>query len=137
MRRGVFEALVRDQLDSVLEPRGFTLSCQGAPEWEEAAPSVVYEADPADYARRYPSLRARFDGDVSCIDLWITTDVATGRLCCDLEGDSLVDLLREAGANRLADQLSKEEPRRTAEQQLDAIRDAVALVLDAARDQSG
>lgn len=68
----------------------------------------MYEADPADYARRYPQLRERFIGNALCIDLWEYVDDITRRLLCDLEGEHLADLLAEIDATDRVEQLSND-----------------------------
>ena len=89
MRRAHFEAQARRGLEDVLTPRGFILAAQG--DIEEAEPSAVFEADPEDFARRYPGLW-HFYADLaeSCIDLWVHFNAMNGRIRCELEGDDLV-----------------------------------------------
>ena len=98
MRRGDFEDLVRRHLDSVLVPRGFTLTPQPPPDWDDEQPRAVYEADPEDFDRRYPALAA--GDDRPCIDVWIELDPGTGRISGTLEGPSVEELSRRLGLAR-------------------------------------
>ncbi len=95
-----FEARVRRHLDSTLGPRGFSLTSQRGfmlgPEGR-AHHQVIYEANPDFYARRYPALRRRFDGDVPCIDLCIDIGEGDAIRSVRLEVDDIWDLLMELG----------------------------------------
>lgn len=96
MRRAHFEGQARRGLEDVLTPRGFTLTPQG--DIEEPEPSAVFEAKPADFARRYPGLWHFYeDLAESCIDLWVHFDAASGHVRCELEGDDLATLYHEMG----------------------------------------
>jgi len=83
---------VRRHLDSVLVPRGFTLTPQPPSDWNDEHPRAVYEADPEDFNRRYPGI-AVADG-MPCIDVWIELDPGTGRITGSLEGPSVEELSR-------------------------------------------
>jgi hypothetical protein len=61
MRRGDFEALVRQHLDRELGPRGFRLTPQPPADWDDPQPCAVYEAEPGDFNRRYPALAVAGD----------------------------------------------------------------------------
>jgi len=95
MRRGDFEDLVRRHLDSVLVPRGFTLTPQPPADWDDEQPRAVYEAYPEDFNRRYPAIAV--GGDVPCIDVWIELDPSTGKISGTLEGPSVEELSRRLG----------------------------------------
>jgi hypothetical protein len=95
MRRGDFEDLVRRHLDSVLVPRGFTLTPQPPSDWDDEQPRAVYEADPEEFNRRYPAIAV--GDDVPCIDVWIELDPGTGRISGSLEGPTVDELSRRLG----------------------------------------
>lgn len=95
MRRGAFEDLVRRHLDSVLVPRGFTLTPQPPSDCDDEQPRAVYEADPEDFNRRYPAIAV--GSDLPCIDVWIELDPGTGRISGTLEGPSVEELSRRLG----------------------------------------
>lgn len=98
MRRGDFEDLVRRHLDGELIRRGFTLTPQPPADWDDEQPHAVYEADPADFNRRYPALAV--GGDPRCIDLWIHLDPATGTISGTLEGPPIEEVIERLGLTR-------------------------------------
>lgn len=106
VRRGAFESLARLYLDATLTPRGFRLTAQPPGTVEDWEPAAVYEANPDDSRSRWPWLAERFSGDVSCVDMWVRLDAVSGRVRCNLEGDSLSDLLRDVGLLTLARQVN-------------------------------
>jgi hypothetical protein len=130
VRRSDFEAQVRRHLDATLGPRGFTLTPQPPADWEDTMPAAIYEADPKDYELHYPSLRARFNGEVSCIDIWIKSEAVTGRLLCELEGDDLPELLTELGAPAQAERLREVPFGTDVGEQLEEIAKALEYILD-------
>ena len=127
-----YETIVREHLDQVLNPRGFRLSSQqgfGVDLEGRVAHAAVYEADPDDYAIRYPALRAKFDGDVPCVDLWVKRDPVSGRLGASLEGDDLLELLAEVGPTS-EESSPSESPANDLERQLNTLGEYIARVLD-------
>ena len=95
------ERRVARYLDDILQPRGFGLAAQqgfGLLPDGSVAHEVIYEADPEDYARRYPALRRRFEGDVPCIDLRINLGDGNQVVSASLEVDDIWDLLLEIDA---------------------------------------
>lgn len=124
--QGRFETEVRLRLDGVLNDRGF----RAGPQAEivvgrDGRPlqAIVYESDPESYANRYPRLRARFDGDVPCIDLWIERSPG-GEIRARLEFEDVHQLLLEVGieSHSLAGDVSK---------QLAGLARAIATLFDA------
>ena len=118
MERGEFEHLVRSHLDEVLVPRGFTLTPQPPPDVFDQEPAAVYEAEPADFERRYPTLAEDLLDNVACVDLWVKLDPGTGFLSCELEG-AIVDFPRH--------------PAVPLQEQLGSLATTIASVLDADR----
>jgi hypothetical protein len=97
MRRGDFENLVRRHLDGDLVPRGFHLTPQPPADWDDKQPRAVYEAEPADFNRRYPALAS---DDPFCIDLWVELDPNTGTIKTALNGPSIEDVTERLGLTR-------------------------------------
>jgi hypothetical protein len=98
MRRGDFEDLVRRHLDTVLVPRGFTLTPQPPASSNDDHARAVFEAHPDDFNQRYPVLAA--GGDAPCIDLWIELDPDTGKISATLEGPSVEEVADRLGLSR-------------------------------------
>ena len=116
MKRGDFEELVREHLDGVLVSRGFVSVPQPPADVEDAEPAAVYEAEPADFARRYPGLARDMDlENVSCVDLWVKLNPHAQRLTCELEGARV-----EAA-----------DPTLPASQQLESLAAVIVSLLDA------
>jgi len=130
VRRGDFEDLVRTFLDEELEGRGFRLTPQPPADAEDEKPAAVYEADPDDFAQRYPALDGRAGGNVPCVDLWVHLDPLTGTISGELEGPSIETLMERFG---IADQLAPTSARMDTETQLKRLAWRIAAVLDAAR----
>lgn len=86
---------MRRHLDSVLEPRGFTLTPQRPPDVNDEQPHAVYEANPGDFNQRYPALAV--NGDAPCVDLWVQLEPNTGRISAALDGPSLEEVAKRLG----------------------------------------
>jgi hypothetical protein len=99
MRRGDFEDVVRRHLDEELVSRGFALTPQQPADWDDAQPHAVYEADPADFNRRFPALAS---DDPRCIDLWVQLDPKAGRISASLNGPSIDEVTERLGLTRPA-----------------------------------
>lgn len=97
MRRGDFEDLLRRHLDGELVQRGFALTPQPPADWDDKEPHAVFEAEPADFNRRYPALAG---DDPNCIDLWVELDPRTGTIGASLNGASVRELTERLGLTR-------------------------------------
>ncbi len=129
MRRGDFENLVRRYLDSELLPRGFRLTPQTPADWNDEKPAAVYEADPHDFAERYPALRRHPGSDVRCIDFWVHLDPSTGKITSELEGPSLETLMVRLG---VMDPAETEPAPSDTDSQLRMLTRRIDAILDAA-----
>lgn len=128
-----FEEFACRHLDPVLNPRGFRLTAQsGFGVGRNGIPysSAVYEAEPKDFARRYPRLGEPMSHDphYPCIDFWVKQDEETHEIFAELEGYTLIERLTRAGKINEAKQLA-ESPKDDASR-LRAIADAVTVILD-------
>ncbi len=126
MHRGDFENLVRRHLDGALVPRGFELTPQPPADWDDEQPHAVYEAEPADFNRRYPALGS---DDPRCIDLWIQLDPSTRGISSALDGPSVEEVAERLGLNRPP---TSGPPNTDLELQLTDLSARLAEVLDAA-----
>ncbi len=98
MRRGGFERQCDEAVGPVLRSHGFLLTPQPPPDTEVGATALaVFEARPAEFAARFPSLVVGADSDAPCVDLWIGRDEATGKVRIELEGSSMPQLQEVAG----------------------------------------
>jgi hypothetical protein len=129
MRRGDFENLVRRYLDNELMPRGFRLTPQAPTDWNDEKPAAVYEADPDDFAKRYPALRPHPGSEVRCIDFWVHLDPSTGKITSELEGPSVETLMARLGVRDPAE--TGPAPSDT-DSQLRMLTRRIAAILDAA-----
>ncbi|MGH2748608.1 MAG: hypothetical protein ACRDKB_11885 [Actinomycetota bacterium] len=133
MTRGDFERLIQHHMDEVLRPRGFALTPQPPADVHDPEPFAVYEADPEEFARRYPKLGESLLDDDPCVDIWIKHDRETERLLCELEGHPLGDLLEDADLSEVAAMIERISGSGSLVEQLDAMAVGFAAALDANR----
>jgi len=126
MRRGEFERLVQRHLDHVLLPRGFRLTPQPPADVMDEQPSAVYEADPGDFARRFPRLAGGLS-DAPCVDFWVHLNPNSGRISSELEGPSLEVVMGRLGMSDWGNMENAD-----LDAQLDQLAKSIAAVLDAA-----
>jgi hypothetical protein len=127
----VFESRARPKLELVMAAAGFHQSGSGGfglrPDGS-VQHSVLYECTPAEYERRFPALRARVHGDLTCIDFIVSAD-AEGNLNAVLEGDPLPELLRLFGLTQEMETLAAARSR-DLDAQFEAIGTAAARLFD-------
>ena len=127
---GLSAALER-WVDPVLVHAGFELS-SAVTTADLKIVGVVYEADPADFARRYPQTGLDEDwGDEvpnTCVDLWVKFHFDTRRTELQVEGFEVLEHLHTTGHEELAERVTRMSD--DADDDARAIATALALVLD-------
>jgi hypothetical protein len=89
-------------------------------------PSAVYEADPGDFARRFPRLAGDLS-DAPCVDFWVHLNPNSGKISSELEGPSLEVVMGRLGMSDWGNIENAD-----LEAQLDRLAKSIAAVLDAA-----
>jgi len=105
--------LLRRWLDPVLADAGFVWNHSALARGDDGrVRTILYEADPVVFARRYPQtdMEESYGPEQwppPCIDLWVHLDRAAGRLEVDLEGfEDLAEELRRLNRADLVSSVS-------------------------------
>lgn len=104
-QRREFESALRQVVEPVVRRAGFDWNSSGLGDDPAARDAfALYEAAPAEFIRRFPTLEPNYAGEeASCIDLWIYYHLDGRTTDANLEGIDIAAWLREHGHPGLAE----------------------------------